>query len=106
MLQNTELDEQVTRAEDGRHRTIPRAKFRTALRTPAKRRASRRTYSTPIRELLIQRTKGLIPYNEPTNTFARMSTPEWFHQSTEALCRVVESMNPDELSTSMCSCAN
>jgi hypothetical protein len=66
MLQNAELDEQVTRADDGRHRTIPARKFCTALRTPAKRRASRRTYSTPIRELLIQRTKGLIPHDEPT----------------------------------------
>jgi hypothetical protein len=74
MLQNTELDEQVTRADDGRHWAIPRAKFRTALRTPAKRRASRRTYSTPIRELLIQRTKGHTPYDEPTITFAWMSS--------------------------------
>jgi len=66
MLQNAELDEQVTRADYGRHRAIPREKFRTALRTPAKRSASRRTYSTPIRELLIRRTKGRIPHDEPT----------------------------------------
>ena len=74
MLQNAELDEQVTRADEGRHRALPREKFRTAFRSPAKRRASRRTYSTPICELLIRRTKGRIPHDEPTITFAGMSS--------------------------------